>query len=129
MMKIVRESSFAHFGIKGMKWGRRRYQNKDGSLTPAGKKRYNNENVTKLSDDVLIKRINRMRLEKEYTRLLNETNYSNDNKTSLGKKYVKNVNKSVITPVLVKTGQMLLQDAISESAKKTLNVDIKYKKK
>ena len=29
-----------HFGILGMKWGIRRYQNKDGSLTPAGKKRY-----------------------------------------------------------------------------------------
>ncbi len=29
-----------HFGIKGMKWGVRRYQNEDGSLTPAGKKRY-----------------------------------------------------------------------------------------
>lgn len=28
-----------HYGIKGMKWGVRRYQNKDGSLTPAGKKR------------------------------------------------------------------------------------------
>lgn len=28
-----------HHGIKGMKWGIRRYQNKDGSLTPAGKKR------------------------------------------------------------------------------------------
>ena len=31
------------WGIKGMKWGQRRYQNKDGSLTPAGKKRYNDE--------------------------------------------------------------------------------------
>lgn len=30
-----------HFGIKGQKWGVRRYQNKDGSLTNAGKKRYN----------------------------------------------------------------------------------------
>lgn len=30
-----------HWGIKGMKWGQRRYQNKDGSLTAAGKKRYN----------------------------------------------------------------------------------------
>lgn len=29
-----------HWGIKGMKWGVRRYQNKDGTLTPAGKKRY-----------------------------------------------------------------------------------------
>ena len=32
-----------HWGIKGMKWGVRRYQNKDGSLTPAGKKRYSKE--------------------------------------------------------------------------------------
>ena len=29
-----------HFGIPGMKWGVRRYQNDDGSLTPAGIKRY-----------------------------------------------------------------------------------------
>ena len=32
-----------HFGIKGMRWGIRRYQNKDGSLTPKGQKRYNKE--------------------------------------------------------------------------------------
>lgn len=29
-----------HHGVKGQRWGIRRYQNKDGSLTPAGKKRY-----------------------------------------------------------------------------------------
>ena len=29
-----------HAGIKGMKWGVRRYQNKDGTLTDAGRKRY-----------------------------------------------------------------------------------------
>lgn len=29
-----------HYGKKGMKWGVRRYQNEDGTLTDAGKKRY-----------------------------------------------------------------------------------------
>lgn len=34
-----------HHGILGMRWGIRRYQNKDGSLTPDGKKRYNTEDT------------------------------------------------------------------------------------
>ena len=29
-----------HYGIKGQKWGIRRYQNPDGSLTEEGKRRY-----------------------------------------------------------------------------------------
>lgn len=32
-----------HYGVKGMKWGVRRYQNKNGTLTSAGKERYNND--------------------------------------------------------------------------------------
>lgn len=32
-----------HHGIKGQKWGVRRFQNKDGTYTPAGKKRYNSD--------------------------------------------------------------------------------------
>ena len=32
---------FEHHGILGMKWGVRRFQNPDGSLTPAGEARYN----------------------------------------------------------------------------------------
>lgn len=30
----------AHYGTKGMEWGVRRFQNEDGSLTPAGRERY-----------------------------------------------------------------------------------------
>lgn len=41
-----------HFGTKGMKWGVRRYQNKDGSLTDAGKKRYSTKS-SKVTDRVL----------------------------------------------------------------------------
>lgn len=42
-----------HYGIKGMKWGVRRYENKDGTLTPAGKKRYNYEDHQKKQDERL----------------------------------------------------------------------------
>lgn len=37
-----------HHGIKGMKWGIRRFQNKDGSLTKAGKKRYSADELGRL---------------------------------------------------------------------------------
>lgn len=43
-------AELTHWGIKGQKWGQRRYQNKDGSLTPAGQKRYNKE-VEKLKKE------------------------------------------------------------------------------
>lgn len=48
------EYELYHWGVKGMKWGVRRYQNKDGSLTSAGKKRYDRdirENNAKKKDN------------------------------------------------------------------------------
>lgn len=38
---VIVNGELYHHGVKGMKWGRRRWQNADGSLTPAGQKRYN----------------------------------------------------------------------------------------
>lgn len=35
---IIYNGELYHWGVKGMKWGVRRYQNEDGSYTPAGQK-------------------------------------------------------------------------------------------
>lgn len=39
-VRHYRSSELYHHGIKGQKWGIRRYQNEDGSLTEEGRKRY-----------------------------------------------------------------------------------------
>jgi len=49
-----------HHGIKGQKWGVRRYQNADGSLTPAGKLRYSSVKYARLVRKDAEKRIEKI---------------------------------------------------------------------
>lgn len=49
------DNNLQHWGVKGMRWGFRRYQNADGSLTPAGKKRYDKE-MGKLKEEAKVLR-------------------------------------------------------------------------
>ena len=46
---LTSDGELYHWGVKGMKWGVRRFQKKDGSLTPAGKKR--RKDTSNWSDD------------------------------------------------------------------------------
>ncbi len=71
-----------HYGIPGMKWGIRRFRNKDGSLTEAGKKRYQDDrpnyrvnkrdikrNMDHMTDAELQKALNRIDMQNRVDRM------------------------------------------------------------
>ena len=52
MWTYSNDEYISHHGILGMKWGVRRYQNKDGSLTPEGRKRYGDGDIDSGNESV-----------------------------------------------------------------------------
>ena len=103
-----------HHGTKGMSWGKRLYQYKDGSLTPLGRLRYNKKtskesnyhedykrahtkkSTKEMSDKELKDRLNRLNMEKQYSQLSN-------NGAKKGKNYVDKLIKAGTTIATVTT--------------------------
>ena len=129
----------AHFGIKGMRWGVRRFQNQDGTLTAEGKERYdtgNSENkkttdkpesksVSEMSDQELRDRINRLNMERQYKQLLDEASgvkvrdipqqqSQNPQKQKSGKKG----GKGILNRIFVATAVAVAADLVKDQYKK-----------
>lgn len=135
-MRIVRETNFEHFGIKGMKWGQRRYQNKDGSLTPAGKKRYDYPHqserkiqsankpkpVSQMTDAELQRAISRKQLENRYAELYPK-------KKTFGKKVSDTFVKNILIPETTRAGQAIFRQMLNSGLKQMGITPLSDKKK
>ena len=94
-MSTAYNEYLAHYGVKGMRWGVRRYQNENGSLIrPLGRRQkaesatWKSKDVRHLSDDELKRRNNRLQLENQY-----RSNVENSHPV---KKEIKQIAKKVL---------------------------------
>ena len=73
MNDYLKTKELYHWGIKGQKWGVRRYQNEDGTLTESGRARYNSDltekDPKKMTDEDLRKSSQRIQAEQNYKML------------------------------------------------------------
>ena len=120
------DNNLQHHGIKGQKWGIRRFQNKDGSLTPAGRKRqkqnddvpvhedysksHNTKSVKSMSDKELRDRINRLSMERQYAQLTATE---------------KSIGRKIVSEVLLNVGKELAKDYLKKYAKKGIEEVLK----
>lgn len=130
-----------HHGILGMRWGIRRYQNKDGTLTSAGKKKRRIKNqstskkeekvdstpkkksVNELSDTELRDRINRLQMEKNYLDLEKQVSSLKPTEVSTGRKFVNHVWNKVVAPAATDAGKRVLTDWLNKKGKDLLGLN------
>lgn len=97
--KYIPKDELTHHGIKGQRWGVRRWQNEDGTLTERGKKHYqklDDKWVDKKSSKIEAKAYRQSQREmKKVTRKLNRKYRLSPNSAKAGRKYMNEYNQNL----------------------------------
>lgn len=143
----MNSNELMHHGIHGMRWGVRRYQNKDGSLTAAGRKRINQldseyqrltgKKLSKSSADVKkteskpksksksISEMTNEEIQEKINRITLEQNLKSltPKKISAGKRFTETVMNDVITPAATDVGKQLARSMFADGVNKVFNLE------
>ena len=122
-----------HHGVKGMKWGVRRYQNADGSLTNAGKKRYlDDDGFLTSAGKKQMKKLNEMDQKDNRDRFNRNAAQRNVDKFSKGKdpvsKLLTNLNKKHISNFdkTIEQNDAQIKSLINDMKSQKVDVVLRY---
>ena len=115
-----------HHGVKGQRWGVRRYQNKDGSLTSAGKKRRSMSEVVKDAHEAIKQKQARDAEEKRKQDLTDDKLSAKDMTDAELKSRIERLrleqsyNQAVQQTQVVSRGEIIMSKYLGPAAKKIL---------